>query len=259
MAQLAETAAIMSWDTGQGGLAQRYYIMALRAAKEADDRAFGANILAGMARQQFYLGHVTEGLELIRLAQDGVDGHATPTIRAMLHTREAWAYAKQGRLAAFGRATSRAEERLRSAVPANEPYWIGYFDEAELAGVTGGRLLEVARHRNEYADGAAAHIERAVQLRRPHSLRSAALDQLGLAEARLIQGEADGAARLGVEATDTVAQTHSDRVRVKVVELYGHTEAYASVPSVAHLRDRIKAILSTSPATPARDEEDRSP
>lgn len=250
MAQLAETAATMSWDSGQGAIAQKYYVMALRAAKEAGDRAFGANILAGMARQQFYLGRVTEGLELIRLAQDGVGGHATPTVLAMLHTREAWAYAKQGRLAAFRRATSRAEDYLRDANSAEDPYWISYFDEAELSGVTGGRLLEVAHHRREHADEAAIYIGQAVQLRRPHSLRSAALDHLGLAEARLIQGEVDDAVRLGNAATDIVETTHSDRARVKLTELYGHTEAYVSVPAVVQLRDRIRDTLSNHSTPP---------
>lgn len=244
MSHLAETAATMSWDSGQGALAQKYYVLALRAAKEAGDRAFGANILAGMARQQFYLGHVGEGLELVRLAQNGADGQATPTIHAMLYTREAWAYAKQGRLAAFGRATARAEDSLRNAVPASDPYWISYFDEAELAGVTGGRLLEVAHRERRHADAAATHIARAVELRRPNSLRSAALDQLGLAEARLIQREPHEAARLGCEAADTVEQTHSDRVRVMLAELYGHTGPFESVPAVADLRDRIMHILT---------------
>lgn len=259
MAQLAETAATMSWDSGQGPLAQRYYAMALRAAKDSGDRAFGANILAGMARQHFYLGHVAEGLELIRLAQDGVDGHATPTIRAMLRTREAWAYANQGRLAAFRRTTSKAEDDLRSAVPTDDAYWISYFDEAELAGVTGGRLLEVAHHKREYAEEAATHIERAVQMRRPQSLRSAALDQVGLAEACLIQGEPDEAARLGSEATDTVAKTHSDRVRVKLIELYDHIDPYASVPAVAELRDRIRDMLATRSGAPHQTTEDDNP
>ncbi|WP_207386154.1 hypothetical protein [Protofrankia symbiont of Coriaria ruscifolia] len=85
--QLAATAATMSWDSGQGGIAQRYYLLALRAATAADDPAFRANILAGMARQQYYLGRVAEGLELVRLAQDSADGRATLAVRAMLSTR----------------------------------------------------------------------------------------------------------------------------------------------------------------------------
>lgn len=245
MAQLAETAATMSWDSGQGAVAQRYYVMALRAAKAAGDRAFGANILAGMARQLFYLDRVPDALELVRLAQDGVDGHATPTIRAMLYTREAWAYAKQGRLAAFRRATSRAEDYLRDSHRPDDPYWIEYFDEAELAGVTGGRLLEAAHNKPELANETARHIERAVQLRRPQSLRSTALDQLGLAEARLIQGEADEASELGHAAADVVERTHSDRARVKLTELYGHAEVYADVPSMIDFRDRVKGMLAT--------------
>ncbi len=165
----------------------------------------------------------------------------------------------RSRLAAFRRATSTAEDCLRSAVPADDPYWISYFDEAELAGVTGGRLLEVAHRRSEYAEESASHIGRAVQLRRSHSLRSAALDQLGQAEIRLIQGEADEAGWLGSDATDTVAKTRSDRVRVKLVELYGYTEVYASVPSVAQLRDRIRAILNAPPGDQHETRRTRSP
>lgn len=129
---------------------------------------------------------------------------------------------------------------------------------AHQRGVTGGRLLEVAHHRSEYAEEAASCIGRAVQLRRAQSLRSAALDQLGLAETRLIQGEPEEAARLGNQATETVERTHSDRVRVKLVELYGRTEPYNSVSLVADLRDRIKVILNAPPGLPAQNEEDRS-
>jgi hypothetical protein len=246
MAQLAGIAATMSWDSGQGAVAQSYYVMALRASKEAGDLAFGANILAGMARQLYYLGRVADGLELVRLAQDGVGGQSTPTIRAMLQTREAWAYAKQGRLRAFRRATSRAEDYLRDSRMDDDPHWIRYFDEAELAGVTGGRLLEAAHSRKELATETVNYIQRAVDLRRPESLRSAALDQLGLAEAFIIRGDAHEASRLGHEAADVVEKTPSDRVRVKLVELYQHTETFSAVSSVAEFRDRVRGILSTS-------------
>ena len=74
MAQLAETAAMMSWDSGMQATAQRYYILALRACKEAGDHAFGANILASMARQLLYMDRPADALELIRLAEDGTRG-----------------------------------------------------------------------------------------------------------------------------------------------------------------------------------------
>ncbi|WP_322767285.1 hypothetical protein [Frankia sp. Cr1] len=244
MADLAETAATMSWDSGQGGIAQRYYLLALRSARTADDPASCVNILAGMARQQFYLDRAAEGLELVRLAQDVADGRVTPAVRAMLCTREAWAYAKQGRLAAFRRATSRAQDQLRDVDPAAEPYWISYFDQAELVGVTGGRLLDVAHQSPGYADEAASWLSQSVELRGSHSLRSAALDQLGFAEIRLVQGEFDEAARLGHDALTTVEQTRSSRVRVKLAEFYRHAETRTSARPVAELCARIKLVLN---------------
>jgi len=144
MAQLSETAALMSWDSGHQALAQRYYMLALRAAKAAGDRAFGANVLAAMARQLLYLGHAGEALELVRVAQDHSAGYATASVRSMLYTREAWAYAKLGRMSAFRRATSKAEDALAEAKPTEDTYWITYFDVAELEGTIGGRLLELA-------------------------------------------------------------------------------------------------------------------
>jgi transcriptional regulator with XRE-family HTH domain len=244
MAQLAETAATMSWDSGRGVTAQRYYIFALRAAKESGDRVFGANILAGMARQQLYLGNSSEALELVRLAQDGASSHAPPAVRAMLSTREAWVYANQGRRGAFHRATRKAEDLLTQRVREEEPYWIDYFDDAELAGVTGGRLLELAHETPGLAGDAATCIERAIDLRPANSLRSSALDQIGLAEARLVQGETGEASRLGNKAIEVVGKTNSDRVRVKLAELYAHTGGRAKGSAVFQLRDRIKETLS---------------
>nr|AHE14534.1 hypothetical protein asmbl_9 [uncultured bacterium] len=166
----------------------------------------------------------------------------------MLYTREAWAYAKQGRVSAFRRATSKAEDALADATPDQEPYWIGYFDHAELAGVTGGRLLELAHHQPQLASETAGHIQRAIQRRRPQRLRSAALDRIGLAEARLIEGEVEEATRLGLDAVDTAEQTPSDRVRVKLTEFYAHTHAAADVSVVQELRGRLHDVLSARPA-----------
>jgi len=53
-------------------------------------------------------------------------------VRAMLYTREAWAYAKQGRISTFRRATGKAEAALAKATPAEDPTWIEYFDASEL-------------------------------------------------------------------------------------------------------------------------------
>jgi transcriptional regulator with XRE-family HTH domain len=97
MAYLGGTAATMAWDSGLQKQAQSYYRLALRAAHAGGDAAFGANVLAGMARQMLYRDRPQDALELVHLAQKGAQRAAGPRIRAMLHTREAWAYAAMAR------------------------------------------------------------------------------------------------------------------------------------------------------------------
>jgi hypothetical protein len=228
-------------------MAQRYYILALRAAKEAREYAFGANILANMARQLLDMGRPDDALELIRLAQDGAEGYATPTVWAMLHTREAWAHAKLGRVQAFKRATGNAEDALAIARHAEDPHWIRYFDEAELAGVTGGRYLDLAEaHADQlaYPRQAQALKERALTLRQAASMRSLSLDQAGLTKAYFVQRELDAAVSAGHRAIDLAAQTQSDRVRVKLSDLYRMTVPHKSVPAVREFSDRLAATLS---------------
>ena len=247
MARLAETSAIMSWDSGRQGLAQRYYMTAFRAARSAEDWTFGANVLAGMSRQLVYLGYPSDALELVRIAQSClIFGDSTPAVEAMLHVREAWAYARLGRINAFYRAVGRAEERFAESTPQNEPEWIRYFDTAELEGTVGGRLLELAREDKRYAPAAADRISRAVELRGVGRLRSSALDILGLVEARLIGGEHEEAAEQGRRALDIVVQTPSDRVQVMLAELYANSDAAGKSPQIADLRERVREVLVAS-------------
>ena len=116
---------------------------------------------------------------VLRQAQDGSRDVAGPRVRAMLRVREAWALAALGRAAAFARATEQARQDLADAAPGDEPYWIGYFDNAELAGTTGGRLLEPARQdARTHAERAGEEIRTALAERSPKAGRSNALDQL---------------------------------------------------------------------------------
>ncbi|WP_306823425.1 hypothetical protein [Streptomyces sp. JJ66] len=164
----------------------------------------------------------------------------------MLHTREAWAYAVMGRTAAFGRATEQARDALAGATPGNEPYWIAYFDEAELAGVTGGRLLDLARRDPvAHAEAAATEIRKAVQQRGSEAARSHALDWIGLAECAFLSGDMAGAVEHTGQAVEVARGTQSGRVRAQLGQLYPYTVGREVSRGVAQARDSIRDLLSS--------------
>ncbi|MEU2134247.1 helix-turn-helix domain-containing protein [Streptomyces sp. NPDC018352] len=247
MAQLAGTAATMAWDSGLHRRAQEYYRLALRAAHAGGDVVFGANVLAGMARQMLYRDRPDDALQLINLAQEGARDVIGPRVRAMLHTREAWAYAAQGRHAGFQRATTRAAEALADALPdGDEPYWIAYFDEAELAGVTGGRLLDLARtDPRQHADQAAGQIRTALSLRGAEAGRSHALDRIGLAECHFLAGDIGSGAAEAHRAVAAARGTQSERVRSQLGQLYPYTVGRSASRSVREARDSIRDLLAS--------------
>jgi transcriptional regulator with XRE-family HTH domain len=245
LGQLAGTAATMAWDSGLQRVAQDYYRLALRAAHAGGDRAYGANVLAGMARQLLYRDSPHDALELVRLAQEGTRGVDVPRVRAMLHTREAWAFSAMGRTAAFHRATAQAQEALADATPDSDPYWIRYFDEAELAGVTGGRLLDMARNAPQaHAEAAAEEIQQAITTRASDARRSHALDWIGLAECSYLLGDIAAAAEQTHHAVDAAALTQSSRVRSQLGDLYPYTVGRSASAPVREARDRIRDLLS---------------
>ncbi|GAB2697330.1 hypothetical protein [Kitasatospora kifunensis] len=164
----------------------------------------------------------------------------------MLYTREAWAYAAMGRVAAFRRATNQAREELASGEQASdEPYWISYFNKAELAGVTGGRLLDLARSDpSAHADVAAEHIRAALSERGAEASRSHALDRIGLAETRFLVGDLTSAVEETRHAVEAAAQTRSSRVRNQLGALYQYTVGRSVNAAVRDTRDSIRELLA---------------
>ncbi|MQY20285.1 hypothetical protein [Nocardia macrotermitis] len=151
-----------------------------------------------------------------------------------------------GRPSAFRWACGKAFDEFSNSDPASDPYWINYFDSAELVGTIGGRLLDIARRDSTFAGEAADSIAWAIGARRPERLRSSALDQLGIVEARMIAGEYEEACRLGFDALDTVGKTSSDRVRKKLQKVCDRTGQLAQAGQIAELRDRIRPMVDAT-------------
>lgn len=242
-AELAEIAASMSWDLGLHRPAQRYYSLAVRFAKIADDDGFAARTLAAFARQCFDLGKPDAGLELIQLAQYGTRRSAGPALRSMLATREAWAYALRGDVQPFHRAVGLAEDHFAEATVDNRDRWVTGFDRAELYGVIGARYRDLAAHDENQVSRSADYIRRALDLRDPQRGRNRAFDLIGLARTHLVAGEADQAGELITSTLPLAKQWAPGRVGAKLSDFYRECAPFTGVREIDHARTEIRHLI----------------
>ncbi|MFD5079304.1 regulator [Streptomyces sp. NPDC058371] len=237
-ADLTRLAGWTSYDIAAHGLAQRYYVQALRLAQAAGDRAYGSYVLVTMSRQAIYLGHGREAVQLARVAQQGVGSSAPPVMQAMLHSVEARAHGVLGEVRACTASLVRAERALEAARPADDvPHWARFFDEAQLADEFGHCHRDLQQYR-----AAAQHAERSLQLRAPGYARSRLFCRVVLATARLGLGELDQACQLAAEAAGQAAEMRSVRAVEYVRDFERRLEPYRDAAPVRGYRDRVAAL-----------------
>ncbi|MEE1755177.1 regulator [Streptomyces sp. SP18CS02] len=237
-ADLTRLAGWTSYDIAAHGLAQRYFVQALRLAQAAGDRAYGSYVLITMSRQAVYLGHGREAVQLARVAQQGVGSAAPPVVQALLHAVEARGHGVLQEVRACTASLVRAERALDAARPADDvPHWARHFDEAQLAADFGHCHRDLQQYR-----AAAQHAERSLQLRAPAYARSRLFCRVVLACARLGLGELDQACALGAEAAQQAAEMRSARAVEYVRDFERRLEPYRDATAVRNYRDRVGAI-----------------
>ncbi|MEU4682990.1 regulator [Streptomyces xinghaiensis] len=238
VADLTRLAGWTSYDIAAHGLAQRYFVQALRLSQAADDRVYGSYVLVTMSRQAVYLGHGREAAQLARVAQQGAGCGAPPVVQSLLHAAEARAHGLLGDVRACTGALTRAERALESARPGDEvPYWARFFDEAQLADEFGHCHRDLGQYR-----AAAQHAERSLQLRDSGYARSRLFCRVVLASARLGLGDLDQACALGAESARQAAEMRSVRAMEYVREFERRLEPFKDAAAVRGYRERVAAL-----------------
>ena len=222
-AELAELAGWMSYDVGLQPTAQKYFVLALHAAKEAGDKPLGSYVLSSMSRQMIHLGRPEDALELIHLAQYGSRDCASPRTQSMLYAMEARAYANMGQPGKCKRAVRMAEDTFADADDWDEPDpdWIRFFSEAELYGENSHSyrdLAYVAGRSPTYASLAEPLMQRAVELFSGDAehQRSYALNLIGMATVHLLRREPEQSTVLAEQAMRIAKKVRSERVSTRI-------------------------------------------
>lgn len=222
-AELAELAGWMSYDVGLQPTAQKYFVLALHAAKEAGDKPLGSYVLSSMSRQMIHLGRPEDALELIHLAQYGSRDCASPRTQSMLYAMEARAYANMGQPGKCKRAVRMAEDTFADVHEWDDPDpdWIRFFSKAELYGENSHSyrdLAYVAGRSPTYASMAEPLMQQAVDLfaKDPEHQRSYALNLIGMATVHLLQREPAQSAVRAKEAMSYAKKVRSERVNTRI-------------------------------------------
>lgn len=240
VSRLTELAGYMAVDTGQHGLAQRYYIQALRLAQAAGDRAYGGYVLAaGMSHLAASLGNPREIAQLARAAQEGAKGRATPRAEAMFHAAEARGHAQMADAPACERSSARALaalDRAESSAGAGEdPEWISHFDRAYLA----DELAHCQRDLSRPAASAKRAREALAGLPEGRARRRA-IGFLLLATAQVEQREVEQGCATGMRALKLLGGLRSERGTEYLTEFRQRLEPYRSEPSVREFTARLQ-------------------
>ncbi len=237
-ADLTRLAGWTSFDIAAHGLAQRYFVQALRLSQAAGDRPYGSFVLVTMSRQAVYLGHGREAVQLARVAQQGVGTGAPPVVQALLHAAEARGHGVLGEVRACTAALVRAERALEAARAGDEvPHWARFFDEAQLADEFGHCHRDLQQFR-----AAVQHAERSLQLRPAAYARSRLFCRVVLASARLGLGELDQACQLAAEAAGQAAEMRSVRAVEYVRDFERRLEPYKDAAPARSYRDKVAAL-----------------
>jgi hypothetical protein len=238
VADLTRLAGWTSYDIGAHGLAQRYFVQALRLAQAGGDRVYGGYVLVTMSRQAVYLGHGREAVQLARVAQQGVGTSAPPVVQALLHAAEARGHGLLGETRACTTALARSERALSMARGGDEiPGWVRFFDEAQLADEFAHCYRDLQQWR-----AAAQHAERSLQLRSPAYARSRLFARTVLACARLGLGELDSACAHGFEAAKQAADMRSLRAAEYVRDFGRRLDPYRDTSAARAFHDRLTGL-----------------
>ncbi|MFF2638826.1 transcriptional regulator [Streptomyces niveus] len=238
VARLTELAGYMAVDTGQPGLAQRYYIQALRLAQASGDRGYGGYVLAAsMSHLAAQLGNPREIAQLARAAQEGARGHVTPRAQAMFLAAEARGHALLGDATQCHAVAGRALTALEHADPEtdDDPVWIAHFDQAYLADELAhcyrdlGQPDTTARHAS---DSLAGHPETRARRR--------AIGLVLLATAQIQQREVEEACRTGTRAAELLGALRSSRGAEYLDDLQQRLEPYGTEPAVREFSARLE-------------------
>jgi tetratricopeptide (TPR) repeat protein len=206
-AELSRLAGWACFDSGDEARAQRYFLVALRAARQSGDKALGAHVLGFMGLQATMTGDSRAAVTLLNSGHEGAAAQMTATEQAALFGRLARAHGKGGDARFVDVCAGKAFEYMARSKPENDPDRIYWCDEADLSGMIGEGYVALGR-----PDKAIPYLRRAVDGLAASFPRDQVVCIANLASAYLAAGDLGRALFEARRGAAIAAELNSDRV-----------------------------------------------
>ncbi|PZG15150.1 hypothetical protein C1I95_20130 [Micromonospora craterilacus] len=216
-ARLADLAGWACFDSGdEPRITQRYLVMAIQLAGEADDVQQRAHTATTLARHLTYLGQVPDALDVIGLVH--ADWREIPPLgRTAVRIVEARAYAKGHDGPSCIRAVGLCDDEFSAGggAEAEDPVWGYYADEGQILGDAGHALFDIAMTSDarEQVDATINRLQSAYSCHPLEAARSRALTMIRIACLQVRGGDlASGLNSIQAGLADARG-VHSNRLR----------------------------------------------
>lgn len=245
-AEIAYLAGWMAADDGHAGLAQRYYVEALRLADEAGDPLMRATVLRSMAVQALELGHARAGLALADAATSALPDGTPLRTRAWIIGLSAEATAAAGgdpRRAR--RLLHQAETSLDRADSQPQSQWTGNYRRPGFDHQVGLTLQQLGD-----LPGAEKHLTASIAARAPGERRARALIGSRLADIQLRRQRPEAAAHTVLALSDDLTAVSSARVHDTLTGIRTRWHHHRSDPTVAAADQTLIELLQPRTSRP---------
>lgn len=196
----------LAYDAGLQLLARRLYSEAMVLAQVTGRQDLAAHALSNMSIQANALGRGRDAVRFAESAQQQADGWATPRVRAIFAMHEARGWATLGAATECERALAASTAHFDTGAQEDDPAWIGYLNEAELATLSGVCRMDLGHH--EKADAALGSSISDLELFARNRLSSATFYMRNL----MAKGEIERACMIGDSLTPEIFHLSSVRI-----------------------------------------------
>jgi transcriptional regulator with XRE-family HTH domain len=236
---VGELGAWVGWlaqDADQQVKARNYFNETLLLARMNDDHPLEVRVLCYMCLQSLLQDRPREALQMAKHAQRIAAGWGTDRLFALLHLRAARVYAAMENESGFHRELALAKNHFAAGPHDDDPLFINFVTESELAGITALSYLDLHK-----PDRATEHLRAIIGSPDPAFRRNTSYYTVELAKARLHAGDVAEACEIGVGVIPIVSSLDSGRVRRRLREVRDNAASHGIARDFVEAHDAVFA------------------